>query len=282
MSAPSLPVMPVPTLAAALLLQGEPHLGRSSAHLDRSWWSWAGPQGGLLAALALRAASALAGDRAPRSLSAQFLRPLPEGPVGLRAQVVREGGTSSTVTSALLAADGLPALTATLTSGRARGGGTPYAAVPPPTAPAPQDCEPLELPRDLVPFGQHLEVRPADWRLPFGGGGVAVLTAWVRLRSQEPAGAAALTVLADAMPPALYGAVRVPVAVPTVDLQVSYASGLDEAPVAGWLLARIATRSAQDGWCVDDSEVWGPDGRLLVQARQTRRVLGDLDLGEPA
>ena len=45
------------------------------------------------------------------------------------------------------------------------------------------------------------------------------------------------------------------------------------------MLTRIATRTAGDGWCVEDSEVWTPEGRLLAQSRQTRRVLGELLLG---
>lgn len=79
-------------------------------------------------------------------------------------------------------------------------------------------------------------------------------------------------VLVDAMPPALYVGTANPVVVPTVDLAVSFA----EAPAAwGWVLLRISTRTAAGGWCVDDTEVWDRAGRLLVQGRQTRRILGE-------
>ena len=245
--------------------------------LDRSWWSWAGPHGGLLAAVALRAGQPLAGaGRTPRALSAQFLRTVDDGEVRPEALLVREGGASSTVSSLLRGSDGGTVLQAVLTSGRARGGGRPYAVVTMPDVPGPQDCEPLALPVELVPYGQHFEHRPATGALPFSGGDRAELVAWVRLRDDDPLDAAALTVLVDAMPPALYGVVREPVVVPTVDLTVAYASGLDDQPRRGWVLVRIATRTAADGWCVDDSEVWAPDGTLLVQARQTRRVLGEL------
>jgi hypothetical protein len=134
----------------------------------------------------------------------------------------------------------------------------------------------------MVPFSANVEFRPVTDALPLGGGPVAELVAWVRLVDGGPLDSAALTVLADAMPPALYGATTVPVPVPTVEMSVSYASGLDEQPLRGWVLNRIATRSAADGWCVDDSELWAPDGRLLVQSRQTRRVLGDLVLSRDA
>lgn len=245
--------------------------------LDRSWWSWAGPHGGLLAAVALRAGRSLAGPgRTPRALSVQLLRTVEDGEVRPEAHLVREGGASSTVSSVLRGSDGGVVLQAVLTSGRARGGGEPYAVVGMPQVPSPQDCAPLALPVELVPYGQHFEHRPAAGALPFSGGDRAELVAWVRLRADDPLDTAALTVLVDAMPPALYGVVREPVVVPTVELTVAYASGLDEAPRRGWVLVRIATRTAADGWCVDDSEVWAPDGVLLAQARQTRRVLGEL------
>jgi acyl-CoA thioesterase len=74
-------------------------------------------------------------------------------------------------------------------------------------------------------------------------------------------------------PPALYGALEVPVPVPTADLYVHFAGGAS-ASTDPWALVRIGTSSAGDGWCVDDSEVWDRDGRLLASARQTRLVLG--------
>ena len=259
-----------PSLSAVLAVDGP-------VRLDRSWWSWAGPHGGLLAAVAVGAGRALAGPgRTPRALSAQFLRTVTDGEVRPEARLVREGGASSTVSSVLHGSDGGVVLQAVLTSGRARGDGAPYTVVDMPAVPAPEDCTPLALPVEMVPYGQHFEHRPAAGVLPFSGGDRAELVAWVRLRADDPLDAAALTVLVDAMPPALYGVVREPVVVPTVDLTVSYASGLDDAPRRGWVLVRIATRTAADGWCVDDSEVWAPDGTLLVQARQTRRVLGGL------
>lgn len=247
------------------------------ARVDRSWWSWAGPHGGLVAALALRSARSLVpADRSPRALTVQLLRALDDRPATARPEAVAEGRSSTVTATRLLDADGRLAVTATLTSGLSRPSGAPLAAVPPPAVPGPDDCAPLALPVELVPYGQHLEHRPATPVLPLAGGSTAELVAWARLRADDPLDSAALTVLADAMPPALYGVATLPVPVPTVELSVAYAPGLDEAPRRGWVLVRIATRTAGDGWCVDDSEVWAPDGTLLVQARQTRRVLGEL------
>lgn len=260
-----------PPLARALDLTGD------RAVLDPAWCSFGGPHGGLLAALALRRSEALAGGREPRALTAQLLTALPAGEAATTAELVREGGSSAVVATALFAPDGRPAVTAVVTRGRGRSAGTPYAGVPTPDVPSWQDCEPVALPLEVVPFSAHLEVRAARG-MPMSGGPVPELVAWLRFRDDTPLDAAALTVLADALPPALFGATTAPVPVPTVELAVSYASGLDTDPGEGWVLSRIATRTAGDGWCVDDSEVWSPDGRLLVQSRQTRRVLGELVL----
>ena len=247
--------------------------GRARAVLDRGWWSWAGPHGGLLGALLLRTSQQLAGDREPRAITVHYFSAPPEGPVEVSAALLREGGSSAVVRADLHTPDGTLAATAVLTSGRAaRRPTASYDVLAPPPAPPPGQCEPLEIPPELVPFTGQFSYRlvgPA----PLSGGDHAELVAWVRLRTDEPYDPAALVVLTDVLPPALYGATAAPVPVPTVELHVVLAG---RPPVQGWVLTRIATRTAGDGWCVDDSEVWSPDGRLLAQARQVRRVLGEL------
>lgn len=259
---------PVTSLADAL----EVRSGR--ARLDSSWSSWAGPHGGLVAGLALRHGRGLAGDRLPRSLHAHFLAPAPLGEVRLTGRLLREGGASAVVEVGVTAPrSDEPVVVATLVAGRARGPAPVVEAVPAPVVPPARECAPLVLPAELVPFSQHFAFRPATDAVPGGGGPLAELVAWVRPHVEGPLDAAALTVLLDVMPPALYAIATVPVPVPTVELSASF-TGAVAGP--GWVLCRIATRQADDGWCVDDSEVWAEDGTLLAQARQTRRVLGTL------
>lgn len=254
------------TAADAAALPTALRVADGRAHLDRAWWSWAGPHGGLVAGLCLRAAVPLLGDRAPRAVTALFLEPAPEGPLALTATRLREGGAS-----AVVAVTAGSAAVATVVGGRARGTSA-VSRVPAPVVPPPEQCPDLALPVEFVPFSQHFAFRPATAARPLAGGDEPELVAWVRLVDDAPLDAAALVVLTDVLPPALYGATAVPVPVPTVELQVS----LTGAPVAsGWVLLRISTRSAAGGWCVDDSEVWDREGRLLAQARQTRRVLGE-------
>jgi acyl-CoA thioesterase len=267
----------VPELAAAPSILESLLEAPGPVVVDPSWWSWSGPHGGLLAALALRCCAAHAGSgRGPRALTVQLLRSPGAERLERRAQVVRDGGSSSTVTAVLTGSDGGPSVLATLTSGRSRGGGSGYAAVPMPEVAVPLDCPEVAPPVELVPHTQHFDFRLASGPDGFGGASAAEYVFWVRLRSDEPLDAARLAVVADAVPPALYALLPMPIPVPTVEVSYAFASGTDDAPRRGWVLVRIATRTAADGWCVDDSDVWAPDGQLLVQSRQTRRVLGDL------
>lgn len=245
---------------------------RSTTTIDPSLWSWAGPHGGLLAAIALDAATeVVAADRAPQVVAVQFLAGSGDRPLDLAAQVLRAGG-SSDVVRVDVTAGGEPILAATATLARPRPGGTRYDAVAAPDVPAPEDCE-VVPPVDFVPFSQNFEIRRVGPG-PLEGGDTATLLGWVRWgEADRPVDAGSLVIFADAVPPALYGIATLPVAIPTVDLTVTLQP---EEPVTGWTLVRISTRTAADGWCVDDSDVWAPDGRLLAQARQTRRVLGDV------
>ena len=63
-----------------------------------------------------------------------------------------------------------------------------------------------------------------------------------------------LLTLCDAPAPGLYGLVREPFAVPTVELSAQLLPAARE-PVGEWVLARMRTVAAADGWSVDDCEL---------------------------
>lgn len=234
--------------------------------LTRSWWSYDGPHGGYVASLLLQAAARRV-DRPARSLHVQFLGTAAEGPAEVDATVVRQGRTASFVSAAMTSA-GSTVARGGATFGPARSGPA-IAGPPPPPVEPPEDLDALELPPEMVPFTQHLEYRPAAGARI--GGGTADIYGWVRFRDDRPVDDSAAAVLVDALPPGLYGSLPVPVPVPTVDLSVQFTA---LQPFRGWVMTRITTRHAADGWCVDDSEIWTPDRRLVASARQTRLVMG--------
>jgi acyl-CoA thioesterase len=111
--------------------------------------------------------------------------------------------------------------------------------------------------------------------MPLTGADEAQLTAWFRIVEPTPVDAAQAVMLLDAMAPAVYAKLRVPVAVPTLDFTVHLHAALDAEPVpaGGWVLGRQRAVAAADGWEVDDGTLWDENGRLLATARQLRRVL---------
>lgn len=240
--------------------------------IDRSWWSWGGVHGGHVTSLGLEAMTAAVGDLRPvRALSIAFLAPVDDRPLVLAPVVERVGGNTS-VASLRAVQGGQPVLLATATFG-AITPGPEFNGLPAPEVPEPDACTRMPLPQGPVPFAQHLEIRPASGAKLLGGGDTAELIAWVRFADHRTVDAPGVTVLLDALAPALYATMTVPVPMPVVQLTIEFADALVGDPVDGWILVRIRTDHAGGGWVTDDSTAWSEDGRLLAQARQARRVL---------
>src|ERR687897_2758294 len=77
--------------------------GRYESSLDRAWWVHRGPNGGYLAAIALRALTDAVADeqRSPRSLTVHYAAPPGEGTLEI-ATVIERAGRSLTTCSARL------------------------------------------------------------------------------------------------------------------------------------------------------------------------------------
>ena len=89
---------------------------------------------------------------------------------------------------------------------------------------------------------------------------------WLRLRDPHPLDAALLSALTDSWFPAVFAVVERPLALPTLDLTVHLRSAAPRP--AGWVLSRVITRTARDGFLEEDAELFSEDGELLAQSRQ--------------
>ena len=139
-----------------------------------------------------------------------------------------------------------------------------------PDVPPPDECEPLI--KRPVPGEFPVEHRPARDPLPLTGGDAPELLAWMRITTDAaPTDVERATFLADALAPALYGQLSEYVPMPSAEIAVHYAS--TETHPSPWVLAVARNRIAGDGYATEDSELWTPDGRLLLVARQLRRIL---------
>jgi acyl-CoA thioesterase len=254
--------------------------GRYRGRMDRSWWIVAGPNGGYVAAVLLRAVLAEVDDpeRRPRSITLQYLRPPAEGDVQVDVTVERAGRTVTNV-SARMTQEGRTLVLALASLAAARpspiafdeGPGLPVlddgSAVPMPEATA---RIPVDPERD-VPMRRHYDLRWVLGDLPFSGAagsgdGRARNGGWLRPVEPEPVDEVVLLAMTDAWMPPLFSRVEAPLAVPTVDLTVHF-RGLPQDPL-DHCFAEFASPLARDGYLVEHGRILARDGRLLVESRQ--------------
>lgn len=247
--------------------------GRWEVEVPRSWWAWLGPQGGLLGALAARAAADLVDDDLPpRATHAQFLRSPADGPISFAATLERAGRSSHFVT-VRATQDGTPVLLASSVFARSTDGPPSQRRVTAPEVPAPQDSLEIEFPAELVPFGRHFVIRYGSGGIPMAGSAESEMAYWFRLRPDVPADSLVAIVLTDVMPPGIYPLVTEPVPVVSAELSVHLHADLTTEPVDDDVLVVQRNVSSGHGWCVDEADLWDSAGTLLAQSRQLRRIL---------
>ena len=229
----------------------------------------AGPNGGYLAAILVRALTAEVAGRPLRSLTIHYLRAPQAGPAQVQVSLERTG-RSVTFAAARFEQGGRPFALTQAVLALDRGGFTLDAPAPPEVAP-PEEIEPLPDAPEAPPFARHFDYRPALGAPPFSGADEALTGGWLKLREPTPLDAATLAALCDSWYPAVFATTRTPMAVPTLDLTVHL-----RAPVArphGWVLGLYRTSAARDGFLDEDATIWSHDGELLAQSRQLALAL---------
>ena len=95
----------------------------------------------------------------------------------------------------------------------------------------------------------------------------------MRLLEDRGVDAISATMLADAAPPALYASLTEPLPIPSTEITIHFAD-LAATGSSPWVLGVFWTTYAANGYSVDDAQLWSDDRRLILQARQLRRILG--------
>jgi acyl-CoA thioesterase len=241
------------------------------ADFPSSWSAFGGIHGGAVIAVMLDVA-AQAGARRPATVSAHLHAAVAAGPVRLAAEIVRSGGSATSVTVSAhqqrLCATALVLLEGGSEDSRAVGMPLLSEGLP---RTAPEETAPLRLaPEARPPVSERIEIRPSGDTRPLAGGEQAVLRAWIRPR--EPIGdeVARAVILLDALAPSLFAIWRAPLPVPTIELSAHFAPA---APPTPWSAISQRTVWWNDGYCVDEADLRNEDGALIAQARQRRRIL---------
>jgi len=251
--------------------------GRYRARIDEGWWVVAGPNGGYVGAVLQRALEHAVADptRACRSFTVHYLARPDAGPAEIEVTIERTGRSLTSV-SGRLSQGGRPLAIAVAAFSKPRPGPA-FCDLSMPDVPEPDDLSggPFgdDVPRAAVPvMAERYEQRWAIGPRPFSGAGEAVTGGWIRLAERRPVDAAVLVAYTDAWMPALFGRLRGPWGITTVDLTVHVRSlppdGWDD-----WRLVRFRSAVSADGFCEEDGEIWSRDGQLLAQSRQLAALL---------
>jgi acyl-CoA thioesterase len=234
------------------------------------WFVGRGPNGGLLAAIAARAAEAASG-RPLRSLTLHYLASPAVGPIDVEATVER-AGRSLTAVSIRIAQDRRPVTLALATLGDLPADGAGWDATRMPDATPLAETEPVPLEGAGIPeFMRNYDMR---WALGGTPGGEAVTGGWLRTQEPRALDGPLVAALTDAWAPAAFVALGRFAAAPTIDLTIHVRRSL---PVPGMepsdhVLGRFGSRLSVAGTWEEDGELWTPAGELIAQSRQLALV----------
>ncbi|MGY4721534.1 thioesterase family protein [Naumannella huperziae] len=238
--------------------------------------------GGVALAVAARALSLAAGPRYPDAIAVTgtYLNPSIAGPLTVRTDVLRRGGSLATGSALLLQpdADGTPVPRVLVQGSVGDLGALPPdddgPTDPPTDLPAVDDCisstenRPPSLHKSalLDRFDMRLDPATLGWALgePSHRG---MIQGWFRLRDGREPDTSMLLFAVDALPPVTADLGRLGWA-PTLQLSV-YARAR---PAPGWLQLRHETRHLSGGQFEEDARIWDSTGTLVAQARQLARV----------
>lgn len=240
--------------------------GRFSTTLSDQWEIW-GPNGGYLAAIALRAAGEMAQIRRPRSFYCHFLSSPAFAPVEIEVASLKRGSRAESLSVAMSQA-GKPILQALVKTAR-DGAGNDHQHPDMPAVPEPTQVEPYEyVPargRPAFRFWENVERRPvrsgAEDRSP-------VLREWTRFRPsacfEDPfVDAARCLILLDTFGfPAAHQRYRSwDYLAPNLDTSL-WLHRFN--PTCEWLLVDHECSVAADGLMGVSGRIWDTEGRLLA------------------
>jgi len=217
---------------------------RWAAELPSDWAQGRTTFGGLIAALAARAAILVVGEQRPlRTLDLAFVSPLPAGPAEVDVEVLSAGKAVTQLVVSVRSGGTLGARVHVV-AGAARPSGLRVETGPTEMVAGDPAEQGLALPylAGITPaFGQHLEYRWCSETFPFTGGGpeTARVIGWVRHRTPAH-GLEAKLALLDAWPPVI----------------LRMASGPIPASTVRWAIHLAATDDLEAGSEVDRPWVW--------------------------
>ena len=247
-----------------------------SAEVGEGWVIGEAVNGGVLMALATRAASeAMLAQKSHKdavAFSTTFLSAAQPGPVVLDAQILRAGRSFSTA-EVTVSQDDMVRVRHTATFADLDANSEPvHLEDSPPELPDPEQCAPAaragfaEKIRLLDRIDLRIDPATVGWALgqPARDG---EMRAWIRFADGREPDVDSLPFFLDAMPPVTFtfGALGW---APTI----AFSGHIRSRPAPGWLRMRITTRNVIGGLFEEDATIWDSRGRVVAQSRQLAGV----------
>ena len=237
------------------------------AELDPAWFV-AGPNGGYVAAVLMRAVQSVpdATGRPARSMSVHYPQAGAAGPALVTVEVNRAGRSMMFATVRMHQGDRLIAQ-AMAALGHGRSDVSFQDLRPPEGLPSAHQTADLSFPEALMPpIAHRFDYRPTD-PVPMFSSDVSDGWCWLRLKDRRVVDDAVLALMVDALAPAMFFRKVAPHIYPTVDLTVHLRNPPDPG-YDDWCLAHVATRTAAGGFIEEDCDISDGSGTLLAQGRQ--------------
>ena len=248
---------------------------RWAADLPADWGQGRTTFGGLIGALAARAAILVVGPERPlRTLDVAFVASLPAGPAEVDVEVLG-GGKAVTQLAVTFRSGGLLGARVHVVLGAARASGLRVDAEPVEMVEGDPAEQGVELPyrQGIMPsFGQHMEYRWCSGAFPYSGGGpeTAQVRGWARHRTAAQ-GVEAMIALLDAWPPVVLPMATAPAPSSTVRwaIHLGPAAGLETGFdfTKQWVWYEGRTVQCADGYGTTYDSMYA-EGRLLAWSEQ--------------
>jgi len=226
--------------------------------------------GGLIGALMYSALEELVPDRPPRSVYVSFIGPVAEGPVALKTEVLRAGG-SVTQAECRLVQEGHTLAIMLVSFGLARESKIRVAG-PQPVAMKPLDkAFPLPYVEGVSPvFLRYFDMRWATEHLPFSRSKEGSFGGWVRFKEELSINRSVLLAMIDAWPPAVIPMYKHPAPSSSLTWTVEFTD--EEISDEPWWQFHVDTEQGEGGYCVTQGQLWSKEGKLVALSRQTVTV----------
>lgn len=246
------------------------------AQLPEDWTQGRSIFGGLLAAVAVRAArSVVDKERVLRSMLVNYIGPVSPGEVELSIENLR-AGRSATQLDIRLLQNNQVACSVQLCLGEERESAVLVTAEPLTKTTQPDDAFKFPFLAGLTPnFTQHFDYRITTGQMPFSKSKSNELDGFFSLGNSSDVSVEELAVaLGDAWPPTALQKIPKVAMASTLTWSFNFTSALAQAEKSGWWFYRSQLLSAAGGYTQHNAQIYSPNNDLVATSHQSVAIFG--------